>query len=516
MPMKFWRSSSGSDDGGALAAAGRALALEAVVSLLHGREVTAESWRPVAERYHALSAASRGKPLVPEADATGILADVICEPDAERARGLAARLPTADELDLYTLTAEAIVWDRVTRSAPGLPQPHSRLAHGLYALLPKYYQAHPHYLAGTLRIIAEHLAFFTCGGEVRGAFVDAAALTAATSQLASKYGVYRLADAVIDVGARVIAANRGVTGRDALGLCMVANNLANLHIALADDQPSARLRHFGNALACAEAGAAAVEAATGPDVPKVREATLRKVAQLRPAVEALRASASDPDADDYNGRAAGFELQSSLAMKRIGDAPQAMAARIAAAGDAPGSRARAAGEVLAAQYAALTDELYRVVTSGCDWSLCKLLLALGAIASGRLGGLTEDVVRSWLMKAAAPQDSAPWTAFRARQYMPAGESKDVRAAAAGRIVALAMLADLIAEQAPDVPFGEMLRSHNAALLKFIVESRPVHQECAGPALSRDADADAVQRPARRIFRPRIDPASLPADEQPTG
>jgi hypothetical protein len=132
-------------------------------------------------------------------------------------------------------------------------------------------------------------------------------------------------------------------------------------------------------------------------------------------------------------------------------------------------------------------------------------LALGAVAGGRLGELTGELVRSWLTSAAAPQDKNPWTAFRARQYLSSGgESQADRAVAAGRITGLAMLADEVEQNSPDVGFRKMIRTRNAALLKRIVEGRPLFQECAGPALSRDADLEALDRASSRIFRARVE------------
>jgi hypothetical protein len=55
---------------------------------------------------------------------------------------------------------------------------------------------------------------------------EASSLTAGTSHLASRYGIYRYVDCAIATGDRVLAENSGVTGRDAMGFWTVANNLA--------------------------------------------------------------------------------------------------------------------------------------------------------------------------------------------------------------------------------------------------------------------------------------------------
>jgi hypothetical protein len=374
--------------------------------------------------------------------------------------------------------------------------------------------------------------------------------------LASKYGIYRYVDSAIEAGDRVLAVNSGVTGRDAMGFWTVANNLVNLHIALAQDQPTARAHHYGKGLTCAKAALAALDAAIGDDVPKVREMTLQRLAELhtRLAIDqvdasehatearrlleecasgasgqiatapwaaqiskALDARRSEPRDAEYINHAARFHVECSLAMQRISDSPQESAKRIAMAKGGSEGRARIAGEILAALYEELTAELdCAIPASGFDWSVCKLLLALGAIASGRLGELTGALIRSWLATAAVPRDTEPWTAFRARQYMGIdGESDADRVGAAGRIVALAILAELVQGSAPDVPLREMLRSHNSVLLKRIVEGRPLFQECSGPALSREADLDALERAGQRIFRPRFDEAKQQVSQAAT-
>src|SRR5262249_8680436 len=154
------------------------------------------------------------------------------------------------------------------------------LAVSLYALMQKYYQSIDNYLAGSLRILSEYIAFFACAKDVRGTFVEASSLTAGASHLASKYGIYRYVESVIEIGDRVLAENSGVTGRNAMGFWTIANNLANLHIALAQDQPPASAHHYGKALTCAKAALDALDAATGDDVQKVRETTLQKLTQL--------------------------------------------------------------------------------------------------------------------------------------------------------------------------------------------------------------------------------------------
>jgi hypothetical protein len=75
-----------------------------------------------------------------------------------------------------------------------------------------------------------------------------------------------------------------------------------------------------------------------------------------------------------------------------------------------------------------------------------------------------------------------------------------------------MLAVSVDSSAPDVAFREMLRSHNDALLKGIVEGRPLFQECSGPAISPEEDLQALQNGGQRIFRPRFDHANQPASQ----
>jgi hypothetical protein len=151
MPIKFWRSSNRSkDEGRALAEAGRALGLQTVVSLFYGREITADSWMQMAERYRSLIEASEGKPLEAEVEAAGMLAQIIRSPELQTARNLAARIPNGGECELYALIADAIICDRVARSNPRMPEPHARLADSLYALMPKYHQSIGNYLTGNL------------------------------------------------------------------------------------------------------------------------------------------------------------------------------------------------------------------------------------------------------------------------------------------------------------------------------------------------------------------------------
>lgn len=546
MPMRSWRSSSGRmADGEALAEAARTLGPQIVVSLFSGREVVADPWRKIAERHSALTAASEGRPLESEAEAAGILAKVICSPEPETARDLARGIPNTPECEFHALAADAIICDRVARSNSHLAELHARLADSLYALMPRYYQSIDNYIAGSLRILSEYIAFFTCAEDVRGKFSEASSLTAGVSQLASNHGIYRYVESAIEIGERVLRENSDVTDRDAVGVWTVANNLANLHIALAQDQPPASSREYDKALACTEAALAAADSATGEDVQRLREMTLRKLAQLhtRLAVdqvdaaghvtvalrlaeeyvsaasdradamqwaakisEAVRADRPESIHAEYHGRAAALQVEYLLAAERIGKWPQESARRITAAEGAPEGRTRIAGELLATLYEELAAELDRAVTAcGFDWSICKLLLALGAIASGRLGELTGELVRSWLTTTTTPQDTEPWTSYRARQYMSASsESQADRASAAGRIVGLAMLAESVESSAPDVQFRGMLRWHNAALLKRIVVGRPLFQEFSGPALPRAEDLDALQGAGRRIFRARFD------------
>jgi hypothetical protein len=542
MGMKFWRSSSSSkDDPKALTKTGRALALEAVESLFSEREVAADPWRQIADRYRSLAA---GESLDRELEAAGMLAELVCSPDSETARTFAARIPTTGECELYPLVADAVIADRVVRVSPDIPEPHSRLAESLYALMPKYYQTVDNYLAGSLRIISEYVVFFAKKNDFRGAFVEASSLTAGTSQLASRYGIYRYAGSGVEVGEKVLAENSGAAGGDAIGYWTVANNLANLHIALAHDQPPAAARHYKDALKCADAALTGLDRATGDGIQQMRETTLQKLAQLNArlalenvdtawhAAEArrladqyisaasdraaaaqwaarmsatLETSRSESKNDEYGSRAAAFGVACSLAADRFSEWAKESARRIAEAGRAEG-QARTAAVVLDTFYGELTAELDRAIpSSGFDWSVCKVLLALGAVAGGRLGELSGALVRSWLTSAAAPQDKSPWTAFRARQYLStAGENQADRAGAAGRITGLAMLADAVEQSSPDVGFRQMIRTRNAALLKRIVEGRPLFQENAGPALSRDADLEALERAGRQIFRTRVE------------
>jgi hypothetical protein len=443
------------------------------------------------------------------------------------------------------------------RSNPCIAEPHAKLADSLYELIPRYYQSIDNYETGSLRILSEYIAFFAHVEGVLGRFSEASSLTAGVSQLASKHGIYRYVESAVKIGDRVLSENSGATGRDALGLWTVANNLANLHIALAQDQPPASTHEYEKALACAEAALIAADAATGEDVQRVRETTLRKLVQLHanlatsqvnadehaaaalrlaeeyistapdredatqwPAriAEAVRAAQSESLDTKYDSPAAALEMEYYLAAKRIGEWPQESARRIVAAEGGPEQRAQIAGEFLAELYDELAVEMDRAIMDcGFDWSICKLLLALSAIASGRLGELTGDLVQSWLTNTTAPQGREPWTSYRARQYMLAsGEGSSDRASAAGRIIELAMLAVSVESSAPDVPFREMLRSHNAVLLKRIVEGRPIFQECSGPAISPEEDLQAFQNDGQRIFRPRFDYANQPASQTPDG
>lgn len=548
MAMKFWRSSSCSeDDQKDLATRARELALQVIVSLFSVREIAADPWRPIVERYRSLAA---GDSLDAETMAAGMLAELVCSPGPEIARSFRARIPLGGEHDLYALVADAVIADRVARSNPSVPEPHSRLAESLYALMPKYYQTSDNYLAGSLRILSEYLAFFATRNDFRGAFTEASSLTAGTSHLVSRYGIYRYVSSVVEVGEKVLKESSGAAGRDAVGYWTVANNLANLHIALAQDQPPAAARHYKDALKCADTALAALSSAAGDDVPQLREAMLRKIAELharlalknidaarhggeaRRLAEQYISAASDPtgaaqwaarmcaaletkraesDEDEYGSRAAAFGVEYSLAADRFSDWAKGSARHIVEAAEAEG-RVRTAAEVLDDFYGELGAELDRAIpASGFDWSVYKLLLALGAIAGGRLGELTGALVRSWLTSAAAPQDKNPWTAFRARQYLSSdgkspsgGEGPSDRAAAAGRIAGLAILADAVEQNSPDLDLRNMIRTRNSALLRRIVEGRPLFQECAGPALSRDADLEALERAGSRIFRPRVE------------
>jgi hypothetical protein len=278
MRMKFWRSSSSSEDVQKdLAKTGRALALKAVASLFSLREIAADPWKEIVECYRSLAA---GQSLDPETTAAGMLAELVCSPGLEIARSFAARIPPTGECDVYALVADAVIADRVARSNPSVPEPHSRLAASLYALMPKYYQTSDNYLAGSLRILSEYIAFFAMRNDFRGAFAEASSLTAVTSHLASRYGIYRYVSSVVEVGEKVLHENTGAAGRDAVGYWTVANNLANLHIALAQDQPPAAARHYKDALRCADTALAALERAAGHDVQEMRETTLQKLAQL--------------------------------------------------------------------------------------------------------------------------------------------------------------------------------------------------------------------------------------------
>src|ERR1039458_6288013 len=137
MRMKFWRSSSCSeDDQKDLAKSGRALALQAIISLFSMHEIATDPWRPIVERYRSLAA---GQSLDSETIAAGMLAELVCSPSSEIARSFRARIPLAGEFDLYALVADAVIADRVARSNPSVPEPHSRLAESLYALMRKYY-----------------------------------------------------------------------------------------------------------------------------------------------------------------------------------------------------------------------------------------------------------------------------------------------------------------------------------------------------------------------------------------
>jgi hypothetical protein len=270
--------------------------------------------------------------------------------------------------------------------------------------------------------------------------------------------------------------------------------LVQLHARLAlenvdtTDHRGEALRFSGQYISTASERAAAAEWAAGMSA-------------------ALETNRPVSDHDEYGSRAAAFEVQCSLAADRFGEWAKESGRRIAEAGGA-GVRAQTIAEVLDSFYGELGAELdHAISASGFDWGVCKVLLALGVVAGGRLGELTGALVRSWLTSAVAPQDKGPWTAFRARQYLSAGgESQADRAGAAGRVVGLAMLADAVEQNSPDVRFQQMIRTRNAALLKRIVEGLPLFQECAGPALSHDADLEALERAGRQIFRTRVQAA----------
>jgi hypothetical protein len=450
---------------------------------------------------------------VPEVEAVGILAEVICSVDPEVARALSHRISSIPECEFYSLTAEAIIWDRIARSKSRSAEPHARLADSLQALMPGYFQNIGNYLAGSLRILSQYVIYFTRTDNMVGKFAEASSLTAGASHLAARYGIYRYAESVVEIGDRVLVENRGATGGDALGYWTVANNLANLHIALAHDQQPASAHEYEEALTCADAALPALDAARGEDVPRARETTLQMLAQLHTRLaidqanasehttEALRladkyiSAASDhasathwaarisealeadhPESRDaeYGSDAAALDVEYLLAVERIGEWPEESARRVAAESGSEG-RTRIAGDILTSLYEELANELDRAIpASGFDWSICKLLLALGAIASGRLGELTGELVRSWLTTTTAPQDTGPWTAYRARQYASTrGEGQADRASAAGWIAGLAMLAESIESNTPEVRFREMLRSHNIDLLRRIIQDRPL-------------------------------------------
>lgn len=545
MRMKFWRSSNrGEDDQKDLAQTGRALALQAIVSLFSVREIATDPFRQICERYRSLAA---GESLDPDTIAAGMLAELVCAPSLVIARNFAARIPTGGNSDLYALVADAVIAERVVRSNPSVPEPHSQLAESLYALMPKYYQTSDNYLAGSLRILSEYIAFFATRNDFRGAFTEASSLTAGASHLVSKYGIYRYVSSVVEIGEKVLQESNGATGRDAVGYWTVANNLANLQIALAQDQPSAAARRYKDALRCADSALAALNIATGDDVPRMRETTLRKVAELHTRLalenidtalhegEARRAAAqyisaasdrtaaaqwaaqicaaletnlAKSDEDIYSSRAAALEIKCSLASDRYSDWAKTSVRQITEAGGTHG-RARTAEEVLDTFYDELGAEFDRTIpSSGFDWSVCKLLLALGAIAGGRLGELTGPLVRSWLTSATAPQDNGPWTVFRARQYLSwGGEGPSDHAGAVGRITGLAMLADSVEQNSLNLDFRNMIRTRNAALLNRILEGRPLFQECTGPTLSCDADLEALDRAGSLIFRSRVERAA---------
>jgi hypothetical protein len=529
-------------DGEALAEAARTLGPQIVASLFSGRQVAADPWREIAERHSALKVASVRRPLEPEAEAAGILANIICSAELEAAQVLARRIPDPPEFEFFALAANAIICDRLARSNPSIAEPHARLADSLYALMTRYCQNIDNYIAGSLRILSEYIAFFSCTDDVQGKFSEASSLTAGVSHLASKYGIYRYVESTIEIGDRVLAENNA-TSLDAVGFWTVANNLANLHIALAEDQPPASSHEYDKALACTEAALTAADAATSEDAPSLRQMTLRKLAQLHMslaidqadvdehAAMALRLSEeyvsvapdraaatqwaaqiseavrADHSIDaEYRSRAAALQIEYLLAAERIGEWPHETARRITAAEGPPEQRAQIASEIIATLYEELTAELDRAIAvCGFDWSICKLILALGAIASGRLGELTGELVRSWLTTITAPQDTEPWTPYRVRQYMSmSGESRADRGSVAGRIVELALLAELVESDAPDIRFQGMLRSQNTALLKHIVEGWPLFQELSGPSLSHEEDLDALQRAGQQIFRARFD------------
>src|SRR6516165_3682565 len=148
---------------------------------------------------------------MPRAEASGILAQVICSPKAETARNFAGRIPSAAECELYALAADAIICDRVARSNPGMAEPRAKLAESLYALMAKYSQNIDNYLAGSLRILSEYIAFFACAKDIRGTLGEASLLTAGDGHLASRYGIYRYVDSVIEIGDIVLAENSGVS-----------------------------------------------------------------------------------------------------------------------------------------------------------------------------------------------------------------------------------------------------------------------------------------------------------------
>jgi hypothetical protein len=505
MQKKFWRTSNKSDDNGqALAEAGRAQALEAVVSLFAGRETPIDPWVKIAECHRILVVATGDKPLEPELEAVGALAEVVCSPDAQAAESIASLISSATECELYDLVARAIIADRLARLNPQVAKRWSTLAERLYALVPKYYQTVHNYLSGSNRIIASLIEFFGCKEDFRGTFVEASSLTAGASHIAAKYGIYRYVDAVTKIGDRVLSENAGARGKDAVGLGAVANNLKNLHITLARDHPAAGLYHYEKALRCSEVALAAVQAeATGPAgtlaAGMIAQTTVHSQLQ-----QMVAAGGAHPDLSEYEDHAGQFHLECSLAAARFGESAKECAQRIEAESGMEG-RSRMAAEILDKWYDELVEDLDRgISTAGFDWSVCKLVLALGAIASGRLGGMIGPLVQLWVVSPETPQDAKPWTPLRARQYMSiGGESQANRTSAAGRVAGLARLADSVRQSAPDISFLEMIGTRNSALLTHLIESRPLFQECSGPTLSHEGDLDALTRAGRVIFSEAI-------------
>lgn len=504
------------------------LSIETMRQIFAGGPVNESDWLTVRRTCEALAASRAEVPS--DVIALATLAYAVTADDLEGARAAALRIVEGDAHGLTRALADAAVALKNVRLAPSSRDSLSRFATSLFKL-GRFHTTREEYLAVHRRMIESLLRYFELcrnDDEVRQSLPEASDLTGAVSQLASKCGVGAYLDDGILWGERVVSLNADITGKMAVGVWVIANNLHNIYRWLARDHPTAALHFFEHRLATATTEARALANAGVDAPPNLLERTLRGLIAVHVTLAALKPPERSEHAAKARAAVAAYaalqpdeefqrhvavmrqEVEQQLsstgtpnvyspaqrnpdsydaAIDRLTQQARDVTAAIRSSSDVF-DRQRRLRDVLDEWYVDLERDLSAVVVdAGLDYDVCKMIVALGMIAGGTLGPVSSEALRTWTWKVDDADRTRAGPTVGMRQYLSIGGGSDeARQSGWARLVALSELADGMRDDS-GVPAEGLLRTRNAVLLKRVLTTWPCGQHHRSATIGRREDVN---------------------------